>query len=219
MSIECKKFSHRTARFKIVLGVTLGVAALLVLFAVFPDALGAIPWKVGSPMQSGDTYKYYLCIRGHQSTMWGREVADRDGCQNITLTFYGPFLNDGNAYWVIQAYGQHPAITDRTESAILTVRLSTLEIESPFHYRTLAEMLENTIFYTGPYDRTSLYVGSTWTSRTLPDMIVYSYSEDVYFAGYRDGLGRTNGMSFSPLSPLPLSAEMPAQGFSFRMMP
>ena len=53
----------------------------------------------------------------------------------------------------------------------------------------------------------------------LPDMVVYSYSEDVYFAGYRDVLGRTNGMSFSSLSSLPLSAEMSKERFSFRMVP
>ena len=219
MSIEHKTFSHVTPRFSIMLGVILATVILLVLVSAYPAALGTIPWKVGTPMESGDTYKYYLCVRGHQSTMWGREVADSDGCQYITLTFYGPFLNNGNAYWTVQAHGQHPVDTDKTESAILIVRLSTLEVESPFYYRTLADMLEDTIFYTKQYERTSLYVGSTWTSRELPDMVVYSYSEDVFFSGYRDGLGRTNGMSFSPLSPLPLSAEMPKEGFSFRMVP
>ena len=218
MSMESKSDSHDT-HVKIVLVIIAAVTILSILFITYPEALGAVPWKVGSPMQSGDTYKYYLCDRGHQSTMWGREVADSNGCQYITLTFYGPFLNNGNAYWVIQVHGQHPVITDQTESAILTVRLSTLEIESPFYYRAMAEMLEKTVFYTSQYDGTSLYVGSTWTSRTLPNMVVYSYAEDVYFAGYRDGIGRTNGMSFSPLSPLPLSAEMPEQGFSFRMVP
>ena len=207
----------KSPKFKIIIGVSVAVAISL-MFVTQPEALGIVPWKVGAPMESGDTYKYHLCVRGHQSTLWGRGVADSNGCQFITLTFYGPLFNDGNAYWAIQAYGQHPIISTQTESALLTFRLSTLEIESPFYYDTLADMLESTIFYTGQYEKTSLYVGSTWSSRTQTDMVVYAYENDVYFSGYRDGQGRTNGMSFSPLSPLPLSAEMPEHGFSFRMV-
>lgn len=207
-----------TTRFKIVLAAVLVVTVASASLVTYADAFGALPWKVGSPMQSGDTYRYYLCDRGHQATSWGHEVANSDGCQNITLTFYGPFSDAGNAYWLVQAYGQHPVILNQTESALLTVRLSTLEIEPVLHYHALAETLEKTLFYTSHYDRTNLNVGSTWNARTLPDMTVYSHSEGVYFAGYRDGIGRTNGMSFSPLAPLPLSAEMPEQGFSFRML-
>ena len=209
---------YRSSKFKLALASILVVAVATTSLVTYADAFGTLPWVVGSPMQSGDTYRFYLCDRGHQATLWGHEVANSDGCQNITLTFYGPFSDAGNAYWLIQAYGQHPAVPTQTESALLTLRISTLNVEPVLHYYSLAELLEDTIFYTGQYHRTNLNVGATWTSHTLPDMTVYAYSEGVYFSGYRDGTGRTNGMSFSPLSPLPLSADMPDDGFSFRML-
>ena len=187
-------------------------------FVMYADAFGALPWNVGSPMQSGDTYRYYICDRGHQATLWGHEVANSDGCQNLTLAFYGPFADTGKAYWLVQAYGQHPGVPEQTESAMLTVRLATMEVKPVTHYHSLAELLQRTLFYTSEYSKTNLNVGATWDSRILPHMTVYSYENEVYFAGYRDGTGRTNGMSFSPLVPFPLSAEMPDRGFSFKLL-
>ena len=63
MSMESKSDSH-DKHVKIVLVIIAAVTILSILFITYPEALGAVPWKVGSPMQSGDTYKYYLCDRG-----------------------------------------------------------------------------------------------------------------------------------------------------------
>ena len=199
----------------LVSAVVFGIAAASAVS--YADGFGALPWKVGSSLESNDTYTYYLCSRGDQSTNWGRTVANSDGCQNITLTFYGPFTDDGGAYWFVQAYGVHPE-GGLPKSAMLTVRLSNLDVDPVFFHHSLATTLENTIFYTAQYDRTNLNVGFKWHSRTLPEMTVYSHADGVYFSGYRDDIGRTNGMSFAPLVPLPLSAEMPDRGFSFRMV-
>lgn len=182
------------------------------------DAFGVTPWSVGTPIKSGDTYHYHLCDKTVRGTFWGYAVVDDKGCFNMSITFYGPFADANKGYWLLQVDGTHPRDETKKTNAMLTLRLSTMEVKSIFDYKALGTVLEKTLFYTSDYDRTNLNVGTTWKSRDNPNMVVYQHANNVYFAGYRDSDGRTNGMSFSPTFPLPLSAEMPDHGFSFSII-
>lgn len=211
-------------------GTAVCVAASLAILAsaaggtLFPGGVfgahgfGGIPWSVGSSIQPGDAYLYHVCERGMQGTSWGRLTADSEGCQNISLEFYGPFVDSGQAYWLVQVAGTHPALPDGTAQAMVTLRMSDGTVEPVRSNRALAGMLERTIFYTSAYGPTNLAPGSAWTAPYYPEMTAYGRSDGVFFAGYRDSQGRANMMSFLPDMPLPLSADMPERGFEFEVL-